>query len=347
MDAKREFDLWAHAGGAREDVFLSYAQQDARIAKSLAEVFQQERWSVFTDDEIRSGADWRATLESKLEQAKCILVIWSERSVQSEWVREEADYGRSRGVLVAVRVDGCELPFGYRRFNVVDLSDWSSDEQRGGLAEVLSRVRTIIEGHDQLDDIDDQFTGWVSSRQKDQLTRLQQKRSQADHLSISGHDRDRDSVIDALGDQPLEAVSSIKKAYAELEAAQHAARFNIDDRVCTIHYESAAEHFKSALEIIGDANLRIARDDRSVEYFLAMERANCLTFSEKGYGSAATPLDEAISIYSQLSRDRRYTADIPVHFRLGCALLRRSGLIVSCVQYVVFERQKGSHQETT
>ncbi len=131
-------------------------------------------------------------------------------------------------------------------------------------------------------------------------------------------------MISKLDDMPEEVQLAIQNGYSELNAAQHAARYNLNDRVPGTHYASAAAHFQTALLALGPAKLRPARDGRSIEYFLSMERANSLAFSEPGREERSDPQQEAIDIYTRLSHDRRYAKDAPVHFRLGCALSRGS-----------------------
>ena len=103
-------------------IFLSYAREDFEKASTLAAALEQFGWSVFWDRKIRIGQRWHVSIEQKLKEALCILVLWSEHSRESEHVFDEADRGRNR--LVPANLDGCELPLGYGRRETADLCQW-------------------------------------------------------------------------------------------------------------------------------------------------------------------------------------------------------------------------------
>ena len=44
-----------------------------------------------------------------------MVVVWSEHSIESEWVRSEVEEGVVRGILVPVLVDDVQPPLTHRR----------------------------------------------------------------------------------------------------------------------------------------------------------------------------------------------------------------------------------------
>lgn len=300
---------------ACETVFLSYSREDFEIAGRVVKLLNDEGITTFWDTEIRNGLNWEAALEEKLKNVKCVLVLWSNTSVSSSWVREEADFGRSRQVLVAANIDGCKLPFGYRVYQTDSLAGWKA----GGppppnWTNLLDRIKELASEAPSI----------VDRTGKDEKLRIEQKRTNSAHISVSDHVADRDAVNSQLIPYP-EAQGFVTRGYSELQSAQQAARYNLNDRIPPAHYRSAAEHFRQAIESIPDGALvRIARDGRPVEYFLKMELANSLSFSEPSGNERVDPRQEAIEIYSELIRNKRYSKDAPLLFRLGCALIRTS-----------------------
>jgi hypothetical protein len=292
-----------------EDVFISYAREDQAIAARLAEHLESKGISVFFDASIRNGTDWRDKLEEKLAEVACVLVLWSEHSVGSEWVLEEADHGKSRQILVSARLDDCKLPIGHRRINTDELSNWR-EAPPAGMVGVLRRIDELLRADPEHQD----------RSGKDAKLRLV---PQPAHTSISDHELDKAAVVRALDDMP-QAVEAVENGYGELQSAQDAAKSFLNDRISSRFYASAAEHFGQALAIIKDAKLRDARDGRTVDYFLSMERANALVYAEPRRDERDDPIGEAIAIYTSLSRNARYKNDVPVHFRLGCALVKQS-----------------------
>ena len=87
------------------DIFFSYAREDeARVAAVVA-ALEARGWSVFWDRRIPAGQTWRSHIGRALEQARCVVVAWSEHSIQSDFVIEEADEVKRRNILVPVLLD--------------------------------------------------------------------------------------------------------------------------------------------------------------------------------------------------------------------------------------------------
>lgn len=111
------------------DVFLSYAREDSARAQQVAEGLQAEGLAVFWDTEIPPGTTWADYIEEKLAQCKALIVLWSEHSTKSQWVREEARMGRDKGVLIPVMIDASQPPFGFGEVQAANLANWTGDRQ--------------------------------------------------------------------------------------------------------------------------------------------------------------------------------------------------------------------------
>src|SRR5215470_13568016 len=109
------------------DVFLSYAREDAARAQQIAEGLQAEGVEVFWDTEIPPGSTWADYIETKLTQCRALIVLWSEHSTKSQWVREEARLGRDKGVLIPVMMDASSPPFGFGEVQAANLAGWDGD----------------------------------------------------------------------------------------------------------------------------------------------------------------------------------------------------------------------------
>jgi hypothetical protein len=107
------------------DVFLSYAREDSARAEQVAQGLQQAGLEVFWDNEIPPGATWADHIEQKLGQCKALIVLWSEHSTKSQWVREEARMGRDKGVLIPVLIDASQPPFGFGEVQAANLANWA------------------------------------------------------------------------------------------------------------------------------------------------------------------------------------------------------------------------------
>jgi hypothetical protein len=103
------------------DVFISYEHSDRERAKSIAAALEQQGWSVWWDRKLRGGQHFDQVIQKELNAARCVIVLWSHRSVLSDWVKDEASEGSQRGILVPVRIDDVPIPLGFRRLHTIDL----------------------------------------------------------------------------------------------------------------------------------------------------------------------------------------------------------------------------------
>jgi hypothetical protein len=122
------------------DIFISYAREDRDKAELLARVFEQQKWAIWWDKVIPPGKKYADVIGEELASAKAVIVLWSRASVASDWVKDEAQEGATRGILVPVLVDKVTPPYGFRQVQTADLSDWDGSSSH---AEVQSLVRGI------------------------------------------------------------------------------------------------------------------------------------------------------------------------------------------------------------
>ena len=103
-------------------VFLSYDREDSDKARTIATALEKTGHEVWWDLHVRGGAQFSKVIEEALRAADSVVVLWSVRSVESAWVRDEAAAGRDSGRLIPVALDGTEPPMGFRQFQTIDLS---------------------------------------------------------------------------------------------------------------------------------------------------------------------------------------------------------------------------------
>jgi TolB-like protein/tetratricopeptide (TPR) repeat protein len=121
-------------------LFLSYSRADRLIAEKLAAALKSDGFEVWWDALIEGGAAFTKSIETALNAADVVIVLWSENSVQSDWVRDEAGRGRDRKRLVPVALDGTGPPLGFQQYHAIDLSQWRG---HGDEAEFVSLLQSI------------------------------------------------------------------------------------------------------------------------------------------------------------------------------------------------------------
>jgi len=128
------------------DIFISYAREDQHRIRTLANSLKERGWSVWWDPNIKPGQSFDQVIERELETAKSVVVLWSERSITREWVKNEAAMAAERGVLVPALIDKVKIPLEFRRKQTADLVGFNGDPSHSGFQALCDGIATIITG---------------------------------------------------------------------------------------------------------------------------------------------------------------------------------------------------------
>ncbi len=128
------------------DIFLAYSRANASKAGQVQACLEGAGFSVFVDTSTPPGENWRRHVEAQLASCALLMVLWSKTSVNSDYVIEEADVGKSQGKLFPVTITPCELPYGFRNYQAYNLVGWSRDCAKPKMAKLLGLVRDRLRG---------------------------------------------------------------------------------------------------------------------------------------------------------------------------------------------------------
>ncbi len=132
----------------KHDVFISYAHGDMAAAEAVHSLIEGGARSRSIWRDIRSqlpGDRIPDEVDEALRGARAVVILWSEKSATSEWVRHEAAYALTAGTAVAVRIDAVKpetLPPRQRELFIMDLTELLRDPTRffEKLDELANRV---------------------------------------------------------------------------------------------------------------------------------------------------------------------------------------------------------------
>jgi len=127
------------------DVFVSYARRDRAQVAPLVAALEHEGWSVWWDPQIAPGEEFDELIAKELDLAGCVVVVWTEASVASRWVRGEARDAADRGRLVPVRFGTAHLPIDARAIHTTDLDGWGGEAQHPAFQQLARAVRNLLE----------------------------------------------------------------------------------------------------------------------------------------------------------------------------------------------------------
>jgi hypothetical protein len=126
-----------------DEVFISYARQDRARAEELAEALEEQGWSVFWDPEILPGETYVSVIKRHLETVPAVVVLWSPTSVESPWVRDEAQMAAERNALVPATIEGVSPPLGFGSIQAADLTGWEGSSDHQGFAQLVGGISRL------------------------------------------------------------------------------------------------------------------------------------------------------------------------------------------------------------
>lgn len=99
---------------------------------------------MFWDKALQAGDSFDTVLAEQLASAASVIVLWSPNSVESDWVRDEAQQAKQRGVLLPVLIQDVSLPLGFGRTQTANLTDWNGEAGHPGLIELDQAISRTV-----------------------------------------------------------------------------------------------------------------------------------------------------------------------------------------------------------
>jgi hypothetical protein len=125
-------------------IFVSYSSVDRPRAELVVRALEKFGWSVWWDTRIDAGERFDRVIEAALESARCCVVLWSRNSVNSNWVRAEAERAFKRNILVAALLDDAEIPLPFNLIQTSSLSTWSGALKSPQFERLAQSIKTIL-----------------------------------------------------------------------------------------------------------------------------------------------------------------------------------------------------------
>ena len=127
------------------DIFLSYSRADRPKAQQIAKALEQEGFTVWWDKILRAGQTYDEVTEGMLRDARVVIVLWSEVSVKSKWVRAEATLGERTSTVIPAMIQDAERPIMFELTQSADLIDWDGDHEDSRWKGFVADIRLALE----------------------------------------------------------------------------------------------------------------------------------------------------------------------------------------------------------
>lgn len=102
------------------DVYLSYARADRPLAERVESALRARGLDVWSDANLVTGESWDRVIGRELDAAKAVVVLFTEHSVQSRLLREEASVAQSQSKLIPVIFQGVDAPLAFRGASAIN-----------------------------------------------------------------------------------------------------------------------------------------------------------------------------------------------------------------------------------
>jgi hypothetical protein len=186
------------------NIFISYASEDRDRARQLAKALAEAGdWPVWWDREIPFGQTFDQVIWKALTGAGVVVVLWSTRAVESDWVIEEALYGRERHILVPVLIEEVTPPFGFRRIQAANLVGWNGNRAFPEFKRLVTAIAAVLNTPDRsklrVEDIDPHVTKHLNRLPGEPLAESEEIRETTTPLGRERVGRARKSENQAAG----------------------------------------------------------------------------------------------------------------------------------------------------
>ena len=201
------------------DIFISYKSDDRAWVEKLAIMLEQQGYQVWWDTGLLAGHDFQAVIPARLAEARCVIVVWSERSAESIWVRAEASRALSRKVLIPVLLRDTDIPMPFDIIHTEDFRAWQGDVQSPAFKRLLLAIsaHTKPGGQEQVKQTTEQAPAPLAREQEEAALRQEaekqgllalEQRKQASKPNTAAVKKQRKAPVGNKVSVPLRAVKA-------------------------------------------------------------------------------------------------------------------------------------------
>lgn len=127
------------------DLFISYSRNDRDRCMAIRDALTTLKVNVWSDARIGAGSHFDREIEREIAAARALLVLWSQDSVESDWVRNEARTGKEENRLVATQIGPCQLPLEFRSVQAELLPDGAEGGDHPAWLGILARIGELTD----------------------------------------------------------------------------------------------------------------------------------------------------------------------------------------------------------
>ena len=132
------------------DIFLSYSRKDQIRVAPLLEFLTSRGLDVWWDKDINPGDSFEDSIDKHILDSKCVVVVWSENSINSLWVKNEALEGLERNILVPIMLDEIRIPVAFKQTLAADFTSWPDSVEKHEVNSFLAAISSILDNDEPI-----------------------------------------------------------------------------------------------------------------------------------------------------------------------------------------------------
>jgi len=126
------------------DIFVSYSSEDRDKVSSLVESLEMQNWSVWWDRQITPGEGFADEIDREIQQASCVVVVWSSHSIESRWVKSEALEAMEKEILVPIKIEEVRIPVAFKQIQTVELVGWPESQTEDDYPKLMEAIANLV-----------------------------------------------------------------------------------------------------------------------------------------------------------------------------------------------------------
>ncbi|MGI9544807.1 MAG: toll/interleukin-1 receptor domain-containing protein [Cyclobacteriaceae bacterium] len=136
------------------DIFISYTEENQHQAQLLSQALEQQGFSVWWNKDAPEGQLFNNHADEALQEAKCVVVIWSQFSVSDRWINSVAREASERGNLLPALFEDVFVPVEFREIQTANLIGWKGETSDTFFQDMAMQINKLIQSSHDPGDID-------------------------------------------------------------------------------------------------------------------------------------------------------------------------------------------------
>lgn len=125
-------------------IFISCSRKDRGRVAPLVDALVNEGYEVWWFLDIRSGEPFDKKIERKLEQACCVVALWSKNSVESDWVRAESTWAVKNEKFISIRIDDdIKIPLEFTHIHTDSMVGYKTYRDTRAFKKLIADIKKI------------------------------------------------------------------------------------------------------------------------------------------------------------------------------------------------------------